>query len=398
MSVKPKLVCPPNYSILSLRFTECKKIGIVKGVSTLVSYDLSNFFIPLTDFSERRFTIKAGKTEQLDIGNIAVQTPLNEIYMFDASSIYVVPLTQHLISIYADEEHTVLLSSIAFTYTFPLPPLNTFRQSFQAVYDITPAFSSLVELIFGSTTSAAQFSLKARNTDTKYYYEMTYDTLAPVPYVTPGTLIQKSQNYPEGRVRAIFLMADFDRVDKNTCGCNCCHDPSGTLLSNIKNYKWSWDSEYQRKQPSAYLTKIYVNADASSLSQLTAGGTQTFQWTDPANTSTWVTRVPYNLEVGDLITLNDPTFPNPYAYVTNIDGYNITVDKTGFGAGLGASFYIIKKYSPSVIDWKVGGEMLFLSGGQDVYTSNPLDRLYTETIWINNTQNYDIPFTAIIIS
>jgi hypothetical protein len=104
-------------------------------------------------------------------------------------------------------------------------------------------------------------------------------------------------------------------------------------------------------------------------------------------------RLPYNLEVGQLITINDTT-NNPYAYVSVIDGYNITIDREGMGSSPGYR-NLIKKYAPTPIDWKIGGEMLFISGGQDVYDT---DRLYTETIWINNTQNYDIPFTAIIVS
>ena len=84
MSVKPKLVCPPDYSILSLRFTECKKIGVVKGTTTLLSFDLSKFFIPLTNYTEKRLVVKAGQTRKLDINDIAVYWPLQEKYDFVA--------------------------------------------------------------------------------------------------------------------------------------------------------------------------------------------------------------------------------------------------------------------------------------------------------------------------
>jgi hypothetical protein len=393
MSVKPRLVCPPDYSILALRFTECKKIGVVKGVTTLLSYDLSNFFIPLTNFIEKRFTIKAGATKKLDIGDIAVYWPLQEKYNFvadiAANPNRVANLTAHTFTIYEDEEHTNALATMTFTVDSSVPSLATFALAFQTTYNNTQSMGIVTQ---EQGPSLSQFAITAVAKGVKYYYKMSYDIANPAgPYVTPGTLTQKSEKYPEGRVRAIFLIADYQRADVSTCTCGCL-DASGELLSNVKNFRWAWDSEYTRKQKSSYATKVYVNASAASVSQQ-VGTTQIFQWTDPANTNIWVSRVPYNLEVGDLITL-DETPNNPYAYVTNIDGYNITIDRQGMGVVAGNS-YIVKKYAPSSIEWKIGGEMLFISGGQDVYD---VDRLYTETIWINNTQNYDIPFTAIIVS
>lgn len=393
MSVKPKLVCPPDYSILSLRFTECKKIGVVKGVTTLLSYDLSNFFIPITNFTEKRFTIKSGATKKLDIGDTAVYWPLQETYNFIADLANdpnrVADLTSHTFSVFEDEEHTNALASISFTVDSTNPGYTTFAEAFETEYGNN---SSMGIVSQDQGPALSEFTIAAVAKGVKYYYLMSYDTANPSgPYLTPGTLTQKSEKYPEGRVRAIFLMADYQRADTSTCTCGCT-DPSGELLSNVKNFKWTWDSEYTRKQKSSYNTKIYVNADASDATQQ-VGTTQVFQWTDPAATNVWVSRVPYNLEIGDLITL-DETPNNPYAYVTDIDGYNITIDRQGMGVVAGNS-YIVKKYAPSAIDWKIGGEMLFISGGQDVYDA---DRLYTETIWINNTQNYDIPFTAIIVS
>ena len=392
MSVKPKLVCPPNYSVLSLRFTECKKIGVVKGTTTLLSYDLSNFFIPLTDYSERRFTVKAGATKQIDIGDLASYWPLKESYSFiaDAANLpaRIADLTSHSFSIYENEEHTNLLATITFQVDATIPSYTTFAKAFKTAFDLNTNMAIVTQEQVGVNTSL--FNITAVAKGVKYYYVMTYDTANPIAsYITPGTLTQKSEKYPEGRVRAIFLMADYQKADTTTCGCT---DSSGLLLSNVKNFKWAWDSEFNRKQKSSYVTKLYVNANAGDLTQQ-VGTTQVFQWTDPANTLTWVTRAPYNLEVGDLITL-DETPNNPYAYVTNINGYNITIDRQGMGVVAGNS-YIVKKYAPTPIEWKIGGEMLFLSGGQDVYD---VDRLYTETIWINNIQNYDIPFTAIIVS
>jgi hypothetical protein len=390
MSVKPKLVCPPDYSILSLRFTECKKIGVVKGVTTLLSYDLSNFFIPLTNYTEKRLVVKAGETRKLDINDIAVYWPLQEKYNFIAdNSNRVDDLTTHTFTLY--DEYFNLLSTISFQVDSTDPNFIDFPTAFKYVFNQNTVMSGYIaEPEFGPATS--QFVVTAVAKDKKYIYLMQYDTGNPNgEYKHPGTLIQKSQKYPEGRVRAIFLYADYMKADASTCTCGCT-DPSGELLSNVKNFKWAWDSDYVKKQYAALNTKIYVNASASIPSQQNGNGTQTFQWEEPT-VLPYADRLPYNLEVGQLLTIND-TANNPYAYVIDIDGYNITIDKSGMGSNP-AYRNLIKKYAPTPIDWKTNGEMLFISGGQDVYDT---DRLYTETIWINNTQNYDIPFTAIIVS
>jgi len=132
---------------------------------------------------------------------------------------------------------------------------------------------------------------------------------------------------------------------------------------------------------------VLVDSDASILAQQNLDGSQTFKWLTTGNAAA------YHIEVGDLVTLNTLT-NNPYGYITNIDGYFITVDRQGFGTGLETD-QLVKSYAPAGIEWRTAGEMLFISGGQDVYDE---DRLYTETIWIHNTQNYDVPFTAIIVS
>jgi len=41
------------------------------------------------------------------------------------------------------------------------------------------------------------------------------------------------------------------------------------------------------------------------------------------------------------------------------------------------------------------GDFLFLTGGQDVEST---DMLYTETVWLNNPQSFDIPIRVLIAS
>jgi hypothetical protein len=382
MSVKPKLICPPDYSILSLRFTECKKIGIVKGITTLFAFDLSNFFIPVTNFSERRFTVKAGQKKKLDIGDLGVNWPLKESYTFVYTDPGVSDLTEHTFTMYSEDG--TQLEQISFTVDATVDGYATFAEAFASALAANTALALLLSATYGPADS--QVTVVAKTEAMRYKYLLEYDTEAWVsgPYLHPGTLVTKDYKYPEGRVRAIFLYADYSKADTKTCGCT---DPSGELLSNVKNFKWAWDSDYAKKQPTAKLTGVLVDSDASILAQQNLDGSQTFKWLATGNAAA------YHIEVGDLVTLNTLT-NNPYGYITNIDGYFITVDRQGFGTGLETD-QLVKSYAPAGIEWRTAGEMLFISGGQDVYDE---DRLYTETIWIHNTQNYDVPFTAIIVS
>jgi hypothetical protein len=388
MSVKPKLVCPPDYSILSLRFTECKKLGVVKGINTLVQYDLSNFFIPLTNYSDRRFTVKGGTKKKLDIGDLAVYGEIQESYSFKSSSIDSIENgTSHSFQIF-DETGTTSLALITFTVDFDDPAYQDFATGFQTAFSQNTVMDNIINVTY-SVTDSTGFTVTAAKPGVQYRYTMIYDTVSwstPVPYTTPGTLVTPHLKYPEGRVRGFFLFADYAKVDTKTCTCGCT-DASGDLLSNVKNFKWAWDGDYQKKQPANTLTGVLINADSSSASQRNLNGTQTFQW---LSTGAYA---PYQIKVGDLITLNSSS-NSPYAYITEIDGYNITVDRQGFGNGTNTDA-IVKKYFPSEIEWKVAGEMLYIPGGQDVYDT---DRLLTETIWIHNPQGFDIPFNVIVIS
>ena len=67
MSLKPPLKCPPDYSILVFRLSECKKASVVKGVTTLSSLDLEPLAIPIQEHSEGTLILKAGAEKLLDI-------------------------------------------------------------------------------------------------------------------------------------------------------------------------------------------------------------------------------------------------------------------------------------------------------------------------------------------
>lgn len=384
MSIKPKLVCPPDYSILALRFTECKKIGIVKGITTLASTDLSSFYIPITNFSDKKFTVKAGKKLKLEIGDIASYWNLKESYLFLYEDAYVSDGTSHAFTMF-DEAGSTLIGTISFTIDALIAGYEDFPTAFDTALKANTVLATAIDVTYEAGLS--EFIVIAKTVGTKFTYLMEYDTdgfggSTPFPYLHPGNLVEKNEKYPNGRVRAIFLYAEYAKVNTSKCGCT---DTSGDMLSNVKNFEWAYDNDYTQKQSLEYITNVQINANSSLASQQNLDGTQTFQWLTTGDAPG------YYLQVGDLITISS-SINNPYAYITNINGYSITIDRQGLGNGADT---IVKKYSPANIQWRIGGEMLFISGGQDVYDT---DRLYTETIWINNTHNYDLPFTAIIVS
>jgi hypothetical protein len=384
MSIVPKLLCPPDYSILALRFTECKKLGIVKGITTLLSYDLSNFFIPLTNFAEKRFTIKAGKTKKLSIDDIAVYWELQETYEFVATDPQVADGTSHTFEMFDEDGQS--LGTLSFTVDAADPDYEDFATAFATALS-SSGNAGLAGLITAeySTTEDSYVQVTAKAKGVKYTYLLTYDVGSPaLTYEHPGTLVTGYLKYPEGRVRAIFIIAEYAKANTSTCGCT---DKSGEILSNVKNFKWAWDGDYTRKLIENLPTGVIVNADAADPNQQTPNNTQTFQWQVSGNSAA------YHLNVGDMVKLSGDA--DPYAFITDIDGFNITINRQSFTAATPGIDELYKEWAPATVEWKVAGEMLFISGGQDVYDA---DRLYTETIWINNPQNYDIPFVAIIVS
>ena len=84
MSLKPPIVCPPDYSILAFRISECKLASVVKGVSKLASLDLNSLYIPIAEHTEGTLTLKGGTERVINIDDIAEYGPLPETFTFDA--------------------------------------------------------------------------------------------------------------------------------------------------------------------------------------------------------------------------------------------------------------------------------------------------------------------------
>lgn len=67
----PCLKCPPATNIRAILF-DCKKLAVIKGAKTEASMDLSQFFIPITNYVEFEYMIPANTDSiVLDYGMIA---------------------------------------------------------------------------------------------------------------------------------------------------------------------------------------------------------------------------------------------------------------------------------------------------------------------------------------
>jgi len=84
-------------------------------------------------------------------------------------------------------------------------------------------------------------------------------------------------------------------------------------------------------------------------------------------------------------------------FVQSVDGYDVTVNE-GIGLLNNVNLdqqYIQRVFSPNSLNWKTSGEMLTLTGGEEVDST---DKLNIETIWLKNNQSFDIEFEIILAS
>ena len=100
MSVKPPINCPPNYSVLVFRLTECKKAGIVKGITTQLAVDLQNMYVPISNYEEKFISLKSGETKRIDVSSIADTGRVKEQFVFTANPAFCGLGTEHSYSLY----------------------------------------------------------------------------------------------------------------------------------------------------------------------------------------------------------------------------------------------------------------------------------------------------------
>jgi hypothetical protein len=350
---------------------DCKKIGVVKGIEKLVSIEMKDFFIPIANYEERYITLRAGQTKELDISDVAAYYPLQESYQFTASTSILGTGTNHMYSLYDEELN--LIGEFQFTVQ------SNFGTDFASAVSNTPAVSSNMTFTTSSAGGNTTVNATAISSGVKYRHVFKFNLdIIFQPYhatlIHPGNLLTKNYKYPEGRVKAIMLYPQYDKV-VTSAGCNCTND-SGQLKSNVKWINYLSKTEYE--------SRVYSKTVLTS--NLSEGATATFNW-DQSSTS----HIGYSFKVDDGIALGGNT--GAVAPIASIQGY--TVNVSGYGIGTTGQQYLYKANFPQALPWKKMGDFLFLTGGQDVEST---DMLYTETVWLNNPQSFDIPIRVLIAS
>jgi hypothetical protein len=343
--------------------------GIIKGAQTEVAIPTKGICIPVGRYDDKRFILKAGSTQKLDISGIAEYGDLGEEYQFSVNLTNTPDIlaegTTHKYELYDEEQN--LITSIEFTVSgdFATSLGNAFSGN-----------STLYSLINYDVTEIANGNIyfTAVNTGVKYRHLFYFDTTGfggadPYPYIHPGNLVQKYRKYPEGRVKVILIVPQFDKIDTASCSCA---DSSGLILSNKKYFQYATASEYERiKTPRS---PILAAGDQDGTS---------FVW---SNEST--DHIGYHFSTNDLVNMS--TASTKRALIQSIQGFAISTDT---GIGNNTETYLSHVWSPNTVQWKNIGEMSLFTGGQDVNTE---DQLLIETLYLKNPHTFDIPMRILI--
>jgi hypothetical protein len=367
MSVIPKIICPPDYSIRCFRLIDPMSYGIVKGAATEISIPTKGICIPVNRYDDKRMILKSGSVVKIDISGIAEYGDLQESYQFSVDLSTTPDIigdgTKHKYDLYDSDLN--LISSMEFTVS------GTFSQSLLAALSANSAIYGLMNFDTGDISNG-NFSVTAITKGVKYRHVFYFDLdgfggSEPYPYVHPGNLIQKYRKYPDGRMKLMLIIPEFSKVNTDTCGCA---DSSGTMLSNKKYFQYALASDYEKtKTPSTPI--------------LAAGENTSYLWNQQSTD-----HIGYHFSLGDLINMN--TAVTSRALIQSIQGYSISTDTE---IGNNTQSNLVHVWSPSSVTWKTGGEMSLFTGGQDV---NDADRLFIETIYLKNPHAFDIPMRILI--
>ena len=378
MPIKPPISCPPNYDILNFRFTDYKRVGVVKGIDTMSNLDMSSLTIPIQEHREGTLTLKANSTKQINIDDVADYWPMYEVYSFNAN-IAAYPgvignYTTHNYTLFDYQNQTELLN-----FDFTVNPSNDSYKDFETAF--LTAFqeangANYVGLDVAQSSTTGVFSILSATLGARYRHTFTFDSTdeAGGPYIHPGNLITPYTKYPNGGIKYLLLYPKYDLVDTSTCGCG---DQSGNILTNDRYIQYVGQTEYLKKTITS--TPIYVNAGAI--------GTYILTWDGSLSND----HIGYYINVGDMISASaDPLYR---AVVTAINGYIITVDQPIISSLTSDAFYINKVESPATPQYKNIGDFFFASGTTDVYDT---DNCYTETVILKNPHSFDVPISYMI--
>lgn len=367
MSVIPKIICPPDYSIRCFRLIDPMSFGIIKGAATEIAIPTKGICIPVNRYDDKRLVLKAGSTLKVDISGIAEYGDLQEEYQFtvdlNSTPDILSEGTKHKYELYDSELN--LLSSIEFTVS------GTFSES---LLTAVSGNSTIYGLMNFDTTDIANgnFTVTANTKGIKYRHVFYFDLDGfggsdPYPYIHPGNLVQKYRKYPDGRAKVMLIIPEFSRVNTDSCGCT---DSSGAMLSNKKYFQYALASDYE-------------NAKNPSSPILVEGEDTSYVWNQQSTD-----HIGYHFNTGDLINMS--TASTKRALIQSVQGYAVTTDTE---IGNNTQTYLNHVWSPSNVTWRTGGEMNLFTGGQDVYDT---DRLFIETIYLKNPHTFDIPMRILI--
>ena len=372
MSIKPPIKCPPDYSVLVFRMTECKKLGIVKGITTQLAVDMQDLYIPITNYEERVITLKAGDTKRLDVSSIGETGKIKEQFVFTANPDYCGLGTDHSYSLY--DEQLNLIETLNFSVNDDYP---TWYLAFTAAYQA----SSQINLLIGFEYEHFQTDGTITSTDltdgVKHRHVFSFDITGfggypTYPYLHPGNLKTPNEKYPLGAVKLIMLYPDYYKASINTnCGCI---DPSGDMKSNVKYFEFAYDNEVNQ-----------INNPGSPIIY----DPRTNKWSQDSTD-----HIGYYFNVGDLVIASGDN--KVRGIITSIEGYDITLDINYVGDYTQSDLQTLSHVnSPNYITWRKIGDFFIQSTAQDVDST---DRDYIETLWLNNPHKYDLPIKIVLAS
>jgi hypothetical protein len=372
MSLKPPLNCPPDYSVLVFRLSECKKASVVKGVTTLSSLNLEPLAIPIQEHSEGTLILKAGTEKLLDISEIAEYGLSAESYSFSVSDVsYLGTGTTGTYSL-ADENNNEIAT---LNYTVGATgSTGTFAGAFAAALTGATAINQRVS--FNTTSSGSgTFSVSALSAGTKYRHLFAFNKNGASTIYHPGTLVTSSAKYENGRIKYILIYPEFEKVDTTTCGCS---DSSGDIYTNKKYLQYANQTEYaSTSNPSTRFT-------------VAGTGASNITW---SYTGTNIGHIAYSFKAGDIVELKDSSNNLFRAKISSIEGSTITLDAPLNDSSNYVGSFINHTYSlPSPI-WSNGGSFIFLSGTTEV---NSGDDCFIETVVLKNPHSFNIPIKYMI--
>jgi hypothetical protein len=375
MSIKPAIKCPPDYSILNFRLLECKKAGIVKGITTQLAVDLQDLFVPVTNYEERMLTLKSGETKKIDVSSIGTKWPLQEKYVVNVNPDFLGLGTEHSYTLYDND--LTLIESITFEINSTYP---TFGLAIKNAISASAKLKNLISIGTATLDTLGEIEVSATNKGIKYRHLFAFDLTGfggydVYPYLHPGNLSVPFEKYKTDRIKLMMLWPQYFKANP-LAGCNCL-DNSGDLKSNVKFIEYAYEEDYNRTIDSS--TPI-------TISPRELGPTVSFTWNQND-----ASHIGYYFKVGDLIA--SKTNPSLRGYIVNINGFDITLDTT-IGDGTNDQS-VSNVWAPAQATWRKIGDFYLHTAAQDVTDT---DRLFIESFYLRNTQSFDLPIRMIIAS